>query len=173
MLDRNNLDKIKKEVDDFLKMMTIDIESEYLQQKDDTVYIDIKMKEPQVLIGEGGQTLLDFQHLLAAILRKKIAAPDPLRSRSETSEPRLGRREGSFYIDLDINDYKKKKIEYLKELARSVADEVALDKKEKILPAMPAYERRIIHMELAERGNITTESIGKEPERRIVIKPYP
>lgn len=153
MLSRNDLDKIKKEVDEFLKMMTIDIESEYLQQKDDTVYVDLKMEEPQVLIGERGQTLLDIQHLLAAILRKKI--------------------EGSFYIDLDINDYKKKKIEYLKELARSVADEVALNKKEKILPAMPAYERRIIHMELAGRGNITTESIDKEPERRIVVKPYP
>ncbi len=153
MLSRNDLDKIKKEVDDFLRMMTINIESESLQQKDDTVYIDIRIKEPQVLIGEKGQTLLDIQHLLAVILRKKI--------------------EGSFYLDLDINDYKKRKIEYLKELARSVADEVALNKKEKILPAMPAYERRVVHMELADRENIITESIGIEPERRIVVKPYP
>ena len=81
--------------------------------------------------------------------------------------------EGPFYIDLDINDYKKKKIEYLKETARAVADEVALTKKEKYLPSMPPYERRIIHMELASRSDVTTESIGQEPERKIVIRAYP
>jgi len=153
MLNRNDLDKIKKEIEDFLRKMAIDVERESFQQKEDTVFFDIRVKEPQILIGEQGQTLLDIQHLLSAILRKKI--------------------EEKFFLDLDINDYKKKKIEYLKELARSVADEVALTKKEKALPVMPAYERRIIHMELAERGNVTTESVGEEPERRLVIKPYP
>ncbi len=153
MLNRNDLDKIKKEVDDFLKKMAIDIETETVSQKDETVSVDIRVREPQVLIGEKGQTLFDIQHLISAILRRKI--------------------EDKFFLDLDINDYKKKKIEYLKELARSMADEVALTKKEKMLPAMSAYERRIIHMELAGRGNITTESIGEEPERRLIIKPYP
>ena len=76
-----------------------------------------------------------------------------------------------FYINLDINDYKKKKEEYLKELARSAAEEVALTKREKILGSMLAYERRIIHMELSNRENIETESIGEEPERRVIIKP--
>jgi spoIIIJ-associated protein len=153
MLNRDDLDKIKKEVENFFKKMTIDIESDSLEQKEETVFIDIRVREPQVLIGEKGQTLLDLQHLLSAMLRKKI--------------------ESRFFLDLDVNDYKKKKMEYLKELAKSFADEVALSRKEKILPAMPAYERRIIHMELAARGNVTTESVGKEPDRRLVIKPYP
>ena len=109
------------------------------------------MEEPQILIGERGQTLAEIQHLLKAILRRKIAE--------------------QFYINVDINDYKKKKTEYLKEMARSVADEVALSKKERIMGPMPAYERRIIHLELAEREDIVSESIGQEPERRIVIKP--
>ncbi|PIR71473.1 MAG: hypothetical protein COU43_02475 [Candidatus Nealsonbacteria bacterium CG10_big_fil_rev_8_21_14_0_10_37_25] len=78
-----------------------------------------------------------------------------------------------FFIDLDINGYKKKKLDYLKELARSLADEVALTKKEKNLPPMAAYERRIIHLELAGRSDVTTESIGEEPERRVVVRPYP
>lgn len=153
MLNRNDLDKIKKEADDLLKKMTIDIETESIQQKDETVFIDMRVREPQVLIGEKGQTLFDIQHLLSAILRRKI--------------------EEKFFLDLDINDYKKKKYEYLKEMARSAADEVVLTKKEKILPSMPAYERRIIHMELAGRGNVTTESMGEEPDRRLIIKPYP
>jgi len=129
------------------------VEIEVLPEKDQTVPINLKTEEPQILIGEGGQTLTEIQHLLKAILKRKI--------------------EENFYIDLDINDYKKKKKEYLKELARSAADEVTLTKKEKILPPMPAYERRIIHLELAERNDVTSESIGKEPERRVVIRPYP
>lgn len=151
MLNRNDLEKIKKEVGYFLKKMMVDTESDSIRQKDETVFVDIKVNEPRVLIGEKGQTLLDIQHLLSAMLKRKIT--------------------DKFFLDLDINDYKKKKTEYLKELARLTADEVALTKKEKILPPMSAYERRIIHMELAERGNVTTESVGEGLERRLVIKP--
>ena len=133
--------------------MTFEVEIEFLPQKEQTLPINLKSNEPQILIGEGGQTLTEIQHLLKAILKRKITEP--------------------FFIDLDINDYKKKKIEYLKELAKSVADEVALTKKEKQLAPMPAYERRIIHLELAEREDVTSESIGQEPERKVVVRPYP
>jgi spoIIIJ-associated protein len=153
MLQGEDLETIKKTVKEFFEKMDFEVESEFLPQKDETLPIHLKSKEPQILIGDGGQTLRDIQHLLKAILKRKIKE--------------------KFYIDLDINDYKKKKIGYLKEMARSIADEVALLKKEKILPAMPAYERRVIHLELAGRQDVTTESIGEEPDRKIVIKPYP
>jgi len=153
MISQESLEKIKKITEEFFKKTTFEVEIEILPQKDQTIPINIKSEEPQILIGEGGKTLLEIQHLLKAISKRKI--------------------EGNFYIDLDINNYKKKKIEYLKELARSVADEVALTKKEKKLAPMPAYERRIIHLELAGRPDVTTESTGQEPERSIVVKPYP
>jgi len=153
MIGQNDLEKIKEIVKEFFEKTTFEVEIEFLPQKNQTIPINLKTKEPQILIGEGGQTLVEIQHLLKAILKRK------------TKE--------NLYIDLDISDYKKKKIEYLKELARSTADEVALTKKEKILSSMPAYERRIIHLELAERKDVTTESIGQEPERRVVIRPYP
>ncbi|MBZ9578253.1 hypothetical protein KJA14_00055 [Patescibacteria group bacterium] len=153
MLTQSNLDTVNKIVEEFFKKMTIDVEIKPLFQKEKTLSINLKMEKPQILIGEGGQTLLEIQRLLKAILRRKI--------------------EEIFFIDLDINDYKKRKIEYLKETAHSVADEVALTKREKILSPMPAYERRIIHLEIADRQDVTTESIGQEPERRVIIKPYP
>jgi len=153
MLNQNSLKKIKETVEEFFKKMTFEVEIKILPQKDQTIPINIKTSEPQILIGERGQTLTEIQQLLKAILKRKIEEP--------------------FFIDLDISDYKKKKIDYLKEMAKSVADEVALTKKEKWLPSMPAYERRIIHLELAERSNVTTESVGQEPERRVVVKPYP
>ena len=59
----------------------------------------------------------------------------------------------------------------MKETAKSLADEVVLTKEEKVLAPMSAYERRIIHLELAERENVKTESIGEGLERRLVIKP--
>lgn len=153
MLNQTDLEIIKKTTEEFFKKTTFEVEIEFLPQKDLTLPINLKAQEPQILIGEEGQTLAEIQHLLKAILKRKIAK--------------------DFFINLDINDYKKKKTEHLKELAREFADEVALTKKEKELAPMPAYERRIIHLELAGRSDVTTESIGKEPERRIVIRPYP
>lgn len=159
MISQKELEKIKKITKEFFGKTTIDVEVEVGRPEEDTVPIDIKMEEPQLLIGEGGQTLLELQHLLRIILRKQI--------------PSLGGEGKKFFIDLDIQNYKKKKMDYLKEMARSLADEVSLTKKEKILAPMPAYERRIIHLELAERKDVTTESIGEEPERKIVIRPRP
>jgi len=153
MTTKQELGKIKEIIKEFFEKMTIPVEIKIENPKEETLPVNLKTEEPQFLIGEGGQTLLETQRLLKLIIRKKT--------------------EKSFYIDLDINGYKKKKIEYLKQLARSVANEVALSKKEKTLSPMPAYERRIIHLELADRENITTESIGQEPERKIIIKPYP
>jgi spoIIIJ-associated protein len=152
-MNPQDLEKIKKTTEEFFKKTTFEVEIEINPQKELTLSINLKTDQPQILIGEGGQTLTEIQHLLKAILKRKIKEP--------------------FYIDLDINNYKKKKIEYLKELARTVADEVALTKKEKILASMPAHERRIIHLELAGRSDVTTESIGQEPERKVVIRPYP
>lgn len=155
MISSNNLEKIKKEIEEFFNKMTFSAQIQSFSQKDQTVLVDIKIEDPSVLIGEKGETLFEIQHLLKMILKKKCNIEDV------------------FYLDLDINDYKKKKISYLKEMAKSLAEEVSLTKKEKILPPMPAYERRIIHLELANRSDVTTESIGQEPKRKIIIKPYP
>lgn len=153
MLNQNIIEEIKKIVKEFFEKSTFEVEIEFLPYRDLTLPINLKTEEAQILIGEKGQTLAEIQRLLKVILKRKIKDP--------------------FFIDLDINDYKKKKAEYLKELAHSAADEVALTKKEKNLPPMPAHERRIIHLELAGRADVTTESIGQEPERRVVVRPYP
>jgi spoIIIJ-associated protein len=162
MIQRDELEEIEKIIKEFFEKTTFSVEVEVLPQKDLTIPVNLKTDEPQVLIGEGGQTLFEIQHLLKAILIRKV---------SFKGDFGQGREE-NFYIDLDINGYKKKKNNYLKELARSVADEVFLTKKEKALPPMSAQERRIIHLELAGRSDVVTESIGEEPERKLVIKPH-
>lgn len=153
MLTKEQLLEIEEETKKFFNKITFAVDIELLSQKEQTVYINLTSDTPQILIGEKGQTLMEIQQVLSAILKRKIQEP--------------------FFIDIDINDYKKRKIEYLKEMAKTLADEAALTKEEKWLPPMPAYERRIIHLELTERTDVMTESIGQEPERKVVIRPRP
>jgi len=153
MFTNQEITQIRDIVREFFEKMTIPVEIKVGPLRDQTLPVDLETEDPKILIGEGGQTLIDVQKIIKVLLRRKT--------------------EKSFYVDLDVNSYKKKKIVYLKETARSTADEVALNKKEIILASMPAYERRIVHLELADRENIATESIGEEPERKIAIRPYP
>jgi len=126
-------------------------EDELRSSTENVFEIKIKTDEPQILIGRDGETLLEIQNILKKILRKKIKE--------------------QIFISVDINEYKEKKLIYLKELAKEIADEVALAKKEKILSPMKSYERRMIHLEISKREDVKSESIGEGPERRVVIKP--
>ena len=150
-MDQINLQQIKELINEFFNKTGFEGEVEILDLQDKTIPVKIKTQDPKILIGQNGQTLTDIQHLLKAVLSHQIAE--------------------QFYVDLDINDYKEKKIEYLKETARDLADTVSLTKREKILSPMPSYERRIIHMELANRTDIKTESTGEGLDRKIVIRP--
>ena len=161
MIDQNDIKKIKEVVEEFFQKMTIvflSIEANFVSTEEDdkkiisdVVDLNITLEEPQILIGEKGQTLFEIQRLLRAVLTKKI--------------------EKIFYLNLDINGYKQSKIEYLKKIAKEMADEVSLTKEEKTLFPMPSYERRIVHAELSQRADITTESQGEGANRYIVIKP--
>jgi len=72
---------------------------------------------------------------------------------------------------LDMNNYRREREHLISELAKAAARKVLLNKQEIKLPAMNAYERRIVHMELASRPDVKTESFGLGPERHIVVKP--
>ena len=74
-------------------------------------------------------------------------------------------------VFIDINKYRDQREKLILELARASAKKVAATKTPIELPAMNAYERRLIHLALSSRPEIKTESIGEGKERRIVIKP--
>lgn len=149
----NKENRIEKIVAVFFQKMGFspEIKIEPSQEENGIFEVKVKIDEPQILIGEKGQTLNEIQRVLARILNKN--------------------REKIIRFSLDINDYKKKKNNYLKNLARELANEAVLTKEEKVLSPMPAYERRIIHLELSQRNDVITESRGEEPKRRVVIKP--
>lgn len=141
---------VEETVLDFFQKTGEEIKIKEKETKEDILRLNLESAEPQLLIGENGQTLEEFQHLLRLILRKKLGF--------------------GFFLELDINDYKKKKTAHLEELADSAADQVLLSGGEKALPIMTAKERRIIHLALSQRQGVATESRGQEPGRWIVVK---
>lgn len=106
-----------------------------------------------LLIGEHGLNLIALEYLLKRVLRKKLGT--------------------EFKFTLDINDYRMRRLEDLKQDVKSAAKEVRTYHREVPLRSMSSFERRIVHLLLAEYPDITTESIGMEPDRKVVIKPYP
>lgn len=77
--------------------------------------------------------------------------------------------DGHYKINFNINDYKEKSISRIQALAVKSAKQVQKTRKRVILKPMSAYQRRIVHEKLQGFDNITTFSIGSEPERKVVI----
>ena len=114
------------------------------------VEVIIDSLESTHLIGYKGRTIEALQSTINSILQK------------DTEE--------NAKVFVEVNGYKKKKEETLKRLANKMADNVVKFKKVIKLEPMSAYERMIIHTELGDRKDVTTESVGVEPRRRVVIK---
>lgn len=76
---------------------------------------------------------------------------------------------GAFCVD--VNNYRAEREQLLVELAKAAARRVAATRVEVELPAMNAYERRLIHVELASRPDVSTESSGEGKQRRVIVRP--
>lgn len=71
---------------------------------------------------------------------------------------------------VDINNYRRERESLIIELARAAARKAVAAKESVSLPTMNAYERRLVHTELAMRPDVTTESVGEGKNRYVVIK---
>ena len=83
----------------------------------------------------------------------------------------LARKHGLDYIFVDVNNYRREREKIIIELAQAAARKALTSKTPVDLPSLNAYERRLIHTELATRPDVKTESIGEGKERHVVIKP--
>lgn len=155
IIDHNEKNLIENIVLDFFDAAgySAEIKNISIQHEDDNyiLYINLSVEDAQMLIGKQGVVLSDIQLLLRKILKKGLNK--------------------EVFLNLDIDNYKKKKEEYLRDLAEDVADEVSFTKKTKEIPMPCSFDRRIVHLELAKRTDVIVESIGEGEERRIVIKP--
>lgn len=154
MINQEEVENIKKIIKDFFLKAGFEVAIEGRCSSrgiEDVLEMEIETSEAQSLIGKQGLVLADIQLLLRKVIKKAT--------------------EKDFYLSLDIDGYKKNKESYLRDVAQSVADEVARLRQAKELPYSSSFDRRIVHMELADRKDVIAESIGEGEERKIVIKP--
>lgn len=82
----------------------------------------------------------------------------------------IAQKRGEAPMFIDVNNYRKEREKLLSELARAAARKVVATKQPVSLPAMNSYERRLIHMELAGRPDVLTESEGNGRERYVTVR---
>lgn len=82
------------------------------------------------------------------------------------------KKEGKPYYIVDLNYYRKERERLIIELTRAAARKAVITKQEVELPPMNAYERRLIHTEIATHPELVTQSTGEGKDRRVVIKRF-
>ncbi|MGI6623290.1 MAG: protein jag [Clostridiaceae bacterium] len=118
--------------------------------EDDQVTIRLTGEDIGIVIGRRGETLDSLQYLLSLVVNRKS---------SEYTR-----------IILDVADYRQKREDTLIRLANRVADKVTRYKKSLTLEPMNPYERRIIHSTLQNHKYVDTQSVGEEPNRKVVVR---
>jgi len=149
-MEENPLKKAENYVSSILKSFGIDavLKSSY---EDEMVNIEIVGDSEEVgkVIGRRGDTLDALQYLTSLVVNKG--------------------EENYIRVTIDTENYRGKREETLKKLAKRMAGIVSRNRKSVTLEPMNPNERRIIHSTLQEYKNITTYSTGKDPNRCIVI----
>lgn len=115
------------------------------------ILVEVQGDDLSILIGRRSETLNALQYISSLIVSKEAGQWVPLL--------------------IDVQGYRARRERQLRVLARRMADQVNNTGRRMALEPMPANERRIIHLELREHPDVTTESIGEEPNRKVTIVP--
>jgi len=151
-MDEQIIEKITQLAKKLLSLMNYTVNDIEVKQENNLGWwLMLKVENPQVLIGQKGINLASFQHLLRILVHRELNQPV------------------NFVVD--INDYKKRKIFHLQSMAFQAVRRVKNSRRVEVLAPMSAFERKIIHSSLARIKGIKTQSLGEEPNRRVVIKP--
>ena len=146
-----NNETLKQIILDLLNRMGFPAEIFERLEEGRTVF-NVKTRDAQLLIGKLGANLEALQYIVRIIVRKQT-------------------QDDSFSFAIDIDDYKDQRVIYLKDLARKAAHHVRDTKKPVSLEPMPAHERRVVHSYLSLYNDLSSESVGKDPGRKLIIKP--
>jgi spoIIIJ-associated protein len=115
------------------------------------ILVDVTGKDLSVLIGKRSETLNALQYISRLIVSKELGE--------------------NVTLVIDVEGYRTRRERQLRQLAHRMAEQAVKTGRKQTLEPMPPNERRIIHMELREDVEVTTESYGEEPHRKVTIIP--
>ena len=142
---------VKETAKELLANLQIDCAAEATEGEEGLMQVNIATEESGLLIGFHGETLSSFQLILGLMVYKKL---------------------GQWVkVIVEVGDYRAKRAVQLEALARASADQAVTSGQPVYLSYLPPAERRVVHIALQERTDVTTESEGEGNQRRVVIKP--
>lgn len=121
------------------------------EDEQDPVLVDIRGGDLSILIGRHAETLNALQLITRLIVGKEVGQ--------------------AAHIVIDVEGYRKRHEEGLRQLAQRMAEQALSTGRRQALEPMTPAERRIIHLALRDSQDVTTESVGEEPRRKVVIIP--
>ena len=143
------VEAVKTFLADTMKAMNMEVEIEISIDEDGALCADLRGEHMGILIGKRGQTLDSLQYLANRVANKH--------------------QDGYVRVKLDTENYRARREETLKHLAKNIAHKVKRNRRPVALEPMNPYERRIIHSALQSDPYVTTHSEGEEPYRKVVV----
>lgn len=134
---------------DTLKAMGMEVEITSSIEEDGSLSVNMNGENMGILIGKRGQTLDSLQYLANRVANKH--------------------QDGFVRVKLDTENYRARREETLKHLAKNIAHKVKRNRRPVSLEPMNPYERRIIHSALQSDPYVSTHSEGEEPYRKVVV----
>ena len=148
-VEEQTIKAVEEFVQDTLKAMNMEVEITSSIDEDGALCVDMKGDHMGILIGKRGQTLDALQYLANRVANKH--------------------QDGYVRVKLDTENYRARREETLKHLAKNIAHKVKRNRRPVALEPMNPYERRIIHSALQSDPYVTTHSEGEEPYRKVVV----
>ena len=140
---------VEKFIQDTLGAMNMEVEISSEIDGDGALCVNMKGEHMGILIGKRGQTLDSLQYLANRVANKH--------------------QEGYVRVKLDTENYRARREETLRHLAKNIAHKVKRTRRPVSLEPMNPYERRIIHSALQSDPYVTSHSEGEDPYRKVVV----
>ena len=148
-VEDQTIEAVSQFINDTLKAMNMEVKTSASIDEDGALCIEMEGEHMGILIGKRGQTLDALQYLANRVANKH--------------------QDGYVRVKLDTENYRARREETLKHLAKNIAHKVKRNRRPVALEPMNPYERRIIHSALQSDPYVTTHSEGEEPYRKVVV----
>ena len=156
--DNYKIEVVKKEdiikyIKDYFKELIskMNLDGNFEVREDENIFnVTIVSNNNPILIGKDGKNLNSMQFLIRQSLNKLTGM--------------------DVKVNLDVSNYRAKRIKNFEYQIKNIVREVQKTKTDTKLDPMNSFQRRIIHSLLSDFSNVTTESVGEDPNRCVVIK---